>query len=56
MLIALILGLLKSVYATFGKSGLSGNIPNTLFSVFTDNLGDLKSFVPKFYNDLSLDE
>jgi hypothetical protein len=23
---------------------------------FTDNLGDLKSFVPKFYNDLSPDE
>lgn len=56
MLIALILGLLKSVYATFGKSGLSGNTPNTLFSSFTENLADLESFVPKFYNDLSPDE
>jgi hypothetical protein len=56
MLIALILGLLKSVYATFGKSGLLGNMPNTLFSGFTDNLADMESFVPKFYNDLSLDE
>lgn len=56
MLIASTLGLLKSVYATFGKSGLPGNIPNTLFSGFTDNLANMESFVPKFYNDLSLDE